>query len=234
MTKRYIAILKPVALSGILALAAVASLLILANHVKGATAHHLVQIHAEEDSFLNYDFESKDHSRHNVDWAIDLLFWNDSSVNTVKTIMSSIFPASGGPMYAYFDNGGGWTWDSDKGAKEQVGSVFGDVTHFRVYGPSAHDHLFNVRWGFYNVASAHIDHNEVNFVDRWSGESEKAEHIIASDWKYLLGRRSVFEDHNNFESFQSDSESTAHHHWENDAYASKLRVPELLDRVNAT
>ncbi len=204
------------------------------SEVRGATAHHLVQIHSEEDSFLNYDFESENHSRHNVDWAIDLLFWNDSSVNTVKRILEGPFPSLGGPMYAYFDNGGGWKWDTDKGAKEQLFSNFGDVTHFRIYGPPGHDHFFNVHWGFYNIASAHIDHNEVNVIDKWSGESEKAEHIIDSDWRYLLGRRSVFEDHNNFENFQSESESTGGHHWENNAYASKLRVPELLDRSNAT
>ena len=177
----------------------------------------------EEDAFLNYDFTSQEHSRHHVDWAISLLFWNDSSVDSVKDALDNWFGETGDPMNAYINNGAGWKWDTDKGRKEDKCRPIGDSVHYRIYGPHA-DRFYNERWGFYNIASVHIDHNECNFIDKWSGESEKAEGIVASAFAIDFGANSVREDRVNFENIQK-TEVEGDHHWENDAFATKLKMP---------
>jgi hypothetical protein len=205
--------------------AAIASfgLLALSPEGHGAEAHHLVQTHIEEDAFLNYDFTSMDHSSHHVDWAISLLFWNNSSVNGVKDALDDQFHPTGSTMNAYLNNGAGWHWDTDKGRKEVQCIAVGDSVHYRIYGPPS-DHFYNERWGFFNIASVHIDHNECNFIDKWSGESEKAEGIVADVFASTYDSSFVKEDWVNFENIQK-TEVEGDHHWENDAFGTKLKMP---------
>jgi hypothetical protein len=190
-----------------------------------ATARYLHQIHVEEDAFLNYDFQSEDHASDNVDWAVSLIFWNNSSIDSIKEDLHFWFPSSGDPMHAYLNNGAGWNWDTDSGIKEHYCTVVGDNVHFRIYGPPA-DHLYNRRWGFYNIATDHIDHNECNYIDKWSGESEKAEGIIARVFGEYMGEQTVKRDWAYLENLQLP-EQEGDHHWENDGFATKLRMPGI-------
>lgn len=223
----------------VLAVLLSAILLLVAGGVKGATAHHLVQIKSDDDAFLNYDFLEEDHSAKKVDWAIDLLFWNNSNVNSVGDALGPWFFWTGSPMHAYFNNGAGWKWDSNKGRKEFLCTAVGDNVHFRIYGPPS-DRFYNQRWGFYNIASAHIDHNECAevpwigvSVDKWSGESEVAESIVARVFRFVFGEDAVREDVLNFENFQKH-ENEGSHHWENDAFATKLKMPERSENHGAS
>lgn len=185
------------------------------------------QIHAEEDSFLNYDVNGKDHSRHNVDWPVDLIFWNKSSLDNIKTILALRFPGWGADMSEYVNNGYGWLWDENKGLKTSIWTPVGDAYHFRVYGSPFTGRMFNIRWGFYNIATAHIDHNE-RLPGAWSGNSEKAESVIAANWSQSVGGRSVFRNWVPMDNYE-EPHAEDDHHWRNDGKATKLRVPDLSE-----
>lgn len=210
-------------------------LAIVAGGASGATACNnekphpctFGQVHAEEDAFLNYDFSEENHSRHKVDWAIDLLFWNKSSVDNVKQILENSFPEQGNPAYSYLNNGFEWLWDEDSGAKTLFWNPLGDAYHFRIYASPYTDRFFNIRWGFYNIASAHIDHDE-GLPWGWSGENEKAENLIAATWLQIVGARSVFHSWIPFQNYE-EPHVEPEHHWWNNGKATKLRVPDLSE-----
>ena len=188
-----------------------------------ATAEHLGILRVGSDEFYNYDYSSEENSKENVDWAIDMLFYNDSSVNKVKKDLETWLPSSGSSAYAYYVTPSEWQWDADKGKKESLCTSIGDNVHYRIYGPSGTDRFYNLRWGFFNIASTHIDHNECNVVDKWSGESEKAEGIVASDARNAFGRRHVKEDAINFHNPEKHYNEGSHH-WEGNGYATMVWV----------
>lgn len=188
-----------------------------------ATAEHLGILRVGSDEFYNYDYTSEENNAENVDWAIDMLFYNDSSVNKVKKDLGTWFYPSGSTAYAYFVTPKEWQWDGDKGKKESSCTFIGDNVHYRIYGPKGTDRFYNLKWGFYNIASTHIDHNECNVVDKWSGASEKAEGIVASDSRRAFGRRHVKEDAINFHNPEKHYNEGSHH-WEGNGYATIVWV----------
>lgn len=188
-----------------------------------ATAEHLGILRIGSDEFFNYDYSSEENSGENVDWAIDMLFYNNSRVNKVKKDLETWFYPAGSTAYAYFVTPEGWQWDGDKGKKESSCTFIGDNVHYRIYGPKGSDRFYNLKWGFYNIASTHIDHNECNAVDKWSGASEKAEAIVASDSRRAFGRRHVKEDAINFHNPEKHYNEGSHH-WEGDGYATIVWV----------
>lgn len=211
-------------------LLASAAYLIHVNTGHSATAHNLSQIPIAEDAFLNYDFTEEDHSRRKVDWAISLLFWNNASVNGVKNALDPIFGwETGGPMHAYVNNGDGWQWDVDSGRKTARCPSFGEAIHYRIYAPPS-DAFYNQNWGYYTIASIHIDNNECNVFGTWFGNSEKAEHKLAKAFEIGFGPASVREDALLFRNFQR-KEKEGEHHWENDGHATKLRMPAYEGKI---
>lgn len=236
-------------LEGLLALGLGAAMvmLIVAKGATGATACNnarahpcaLSQIQSRDTAFLNYDFTEEDHSRHKVDWPVDLVFWNLSSVARIRRVLQYDFPAEGDAMYGYVNNAHGWRWNSNKGLKTHWLEPFGDAYHFRIYSPPrfaphsddrqpARERMFNYRWGFYNIATAHIDHDE-GFFGQWSGNSEKAEKTIARVWGLrTAGNGSVARDWIPMDNFE-EPHTEGDHHWRNNGMASKLRVPSLAE-----
>lgn len=190
---------------------------------KAAIAEHLGILRVGSDEFYNYDYSSEENNPENVDWAIDMLFYNDSSVDKVKKDLGTWLSQVGSTAYAYFVTPTGWQWDGDKGRKESFCTTIGDNVHYRIYGPKGSDRFYNLKWGFYNIASTHIDHNECNVIDKWSGASEKAEGIVASDSRRAFGRRHVKEDAINFHNAEKH-ENVGSHHWEGNGYATIVWV----------
>lgn len=191
------------------------------------------QIHSQEDVFMNYDLDEKDHSRHRVDWPVDLVFWNLSSLKNIKTILQYTFPSEGDDKWEYVNNGRGWLWDENKGLKTEIVSPIGDAYHFRVYGSPFTSRMFNLRWGYYNIATAHIDHfegwKEIGSSLQWSGNSEKAENVVAGTWQQSVGgERSVARDWIPMDNYE-EPHTEGDHHWRNDGKATKLRVPDLSE-----
>jgi hypothetical protein len=199
----------------------------------------LSQVHSQDTAFLNYDFTEQNHSRHKVDWPVDLVFWNLSSRRRIARILRFEFRYRGSEMNGYVNNGHGWRWSTDDGPKTAFWRL-GDAYHFRIYAPprfgphgerlEARERMFNLRWGFYDIATAHIDHDE-GFG--WSGNSEKAEKMISRIWFNHNGEGSVFYSQVPMLNFE-EAYWEGTHYWRNDGNATKLRVPSLAEMTYGT
>ena len=104
---------------------------------------------------------------------------------------------------------------------------FGSAIHYRIYASPYTDRFFNVRWGYYNIASAHYDVHEGTPWE-WSGDSEKAENEISATWEQLVGPRSVFHSWIPFDNYE-EKRVEGTHHWWNNGKATKLRVPAVSE-----
>lgn len=184
---------------------------------QSASTSKLTLISINEDSFRNYDFSSQTVSASNVDWPVTLLFWNNASVNKAK-----IWSWTGSTMYGRMNDGAGYVWDSDKGTKDSPCPIYGDAHHYRVYAPPTTDRLYNTRWGYYVLATSHIDHNECGFGS-YSGYSDRTEDIVANHFQNM-GYAVVhnFASFSNYEPYRVES---GDHVWSNDGYASSVRLP---------
>jgi hypothetical protein len=200
----------------------------------GAKTEHLAQIHTKLDAFLNYDFAGENHARDNVDWPITIIFWNGAtSIDKIKELLSVGFDQTGSRAYAYLNNGAGWEWDGDRGRKQALCSFNAESAHYRVYAPSGQDYFFNTAWGYYAIASTHIDHDEcggtTNGGETWSGLSSRAEGWVDSEAEHRelahelppgSVKRNVLELGNaETERFEGS------HHWKNDGKASTIKIP---------
>ena len=159
-----------------------------------ATPGNFGLLKPREDKFLNYDVGCENDACRpsdcgdrgcargsNVDWAVDLLFWNNASkdiINNGDVGLGFYFPFSGGKEHFKLNDGGnkGWQWDFNHGLKSQV--VANKDTHFRIYAkPNAPGRMFNLAYGFYVVGTAHHDVNEQR-PGEYFGESEQAEYEV--------------------------------------------------------
>lgn len=173
----------------------------------------------EEDKFMVYDFSSRSAERTNVDWGIDLIFTGAASIDKVKQVLAFYFPDDPGlfgksPQFAHLYPGGQlraqwadpeWTWDDDTGLKTRLCGLDREGTvayHMRSYAPTyphadvAHDSMYNQRFQYYVIASAHEDHNECKWQGGtpWFGMSEFVENGIAGALRGAPGVRGVWED----------------------------------------
>jgi hypothetical protein len=192
-----------------------------------ATAGNLRLIHKQEDAFRNYDFTSYHVARNKVDWPINLVFYNAvTNVNIVKDDLNFAFNQTGSTMHGRVsDSGGQFFWDDDNGKKNALCSNpihLSDAFHFRIYASPA-DSLFNLKWGFYAIASSHIDHDEC-WVHKWTGLSENAELAVAKAAALEYGQNAVHIDLHNFYNFEPLRREGSHI-WLNDGWATFIRVP---------
>ena len=124
------------------------------------------------------------------DWPIAFVFENDSSVQRAKQYYAGRKWASG--MWTYVADrepnvqghiAASIPWDHDEGAYRGH-AILGDKIHYRVYGGNPQyggdDKMYNLSWGFYVVATAHIDHNE-RFVGSNVGRTNLAVKEITED-----------------------------------------------------
>lgn len=159
------------------------------------------------DSFKNFDFKSESGLPCNVDWPINLLFKNDASGPKVKAGLNTVgYSQEGGAMHMRIQEAGyGWTWEADKGVKnDPAGCFVGDMEHVRIYGsiygwesgPGA-DRMYDMQWGYYVLGTSHIDHLECTPFG-WAGNSEAAEDRIADDARRVDGWGPVRNDEGNF------------------------------------
>ena len=194
---------------------------ILADHSAGPGSLSVLSI--QEDQFYNWDFVSNDDfSSSNVDWPVNMLFYNNAEVDKVKGIYwgNCHWPVASA-KYARLNDGSGMVWDNDSGTKSPCDcTIWGNQPHMRVYADD-NDTLYNTSWGFYVLGTTHTDHNECG-LNPWHGESEDTEGLIAdraSDRGYT-----VFEDWGNFYNAESWRRE-GNHIVENDGYATAVYVP---------
>jgi hypothetical protein len=182
-------------------------------------------ITANEDRFVNYDFTEKNAVRNKVDWPVVFVFRNNAEIDKVKNKLKSQMKHTGGSMNFMFNGGGGWKWDTDKGIKTGICSfpfIKAVTYHMRLYA-DGNDRFLNRQWGNYILGTAHIDHNECYFTDRWFGNSETAEGNIAKfAGKAWPGK--VRQDYWNLHNVEP-TRKEGNHRWENNGYATEVRVP---------
>src|SRR5919108_351313 len=77
------------------------------------------------DAIRNYDFTSQSVSSTNVDWGIDLNFYNNADINKVKNALNPYgYSGTGSTMYGRLsDNGGGGEGWGGGGGREKGGGV---------------------------------------------------------------------------------------------------------------
>jgi len=93
-----------------------------ARPTSAASTAEVYVLEIAEDRFFNYDFQERISSKWGVDWAVSLLFWNNASIQNVKTILNNEYDQAGGPMQGLFAETQGqynpnYQWDSDGGRK---------------------------------------------------------------------------------------------------------------------
>lgn len=182
--------------------------------------------------FLNYD-GAQDFSYHHRDWPIGLLFYRDASIRKVKDQLD--LSSGGSPMHegVRYTRTSSRRFDADSGRKTSCGDPSKDtLAHYRVYAPDpagdVAERLYDERYGFFVVGSAHFDHGKTECGDsrRWHGFSEEAEYRIGSIADNVSGwslRRNYIKLHNQ-EDFRKDTRSPTHY-WKNDGRATAVRVP---------
>jgi hypothetical protein len=184
-----------------------------------ATTSHLGMVHVNNDQLRNYDFTSESVSASNVDWPVNLFFWNNANVAKVK-----LWIPIGDPMYGrYAESGGGFVWDSDRGSKsgECVGISTSPTTvyHYRVYG-----RMYDLNFGYFVFATSHIDYNEcgIPFVSKWTGKSEDAESHISGIFQ--SNGRTVVHNGLNFGNAEPYRDENGHI-WQSNGLATAINIP---------
>jgi hypothetical protein len=162
-----------------------------------------------DDWVTNYDFNEradKDLAKH-VDWGVTLIFWNNAEIDKVKEIGDKLYDRFGANKHSIVkdrseksDGHGGYRWDTDAGIKD-TRCPQGDqrAIHFRIYAPgdkkdaeNGGDRMYNPNFGFYVVATSHVDHNECRPSGSRFDGSEVAEEHIAN--YYRRAGYGVYED----------------------------------------
>jgi hypothetical protein len=217
-----------------LAILAVAIPLALTGQARGATAANLQLLAFNEDRFRNYDFTAQTVSASGVDWAITMYFWNNATINKVKSVLGNRYDQTGSPQYGRMteslnlslpDNN--FVWDADSGKKTTLCPGLPTqpyyAEHYRIYA-DADDRLYNVTLGFYVFGSSHYDIYECGGGSKTFGYSETTETNLVNYWNSIYGGAV----HNSW-NFQNNEPYRAEagngwHVWQNDAFASSFRV----------
>jgi len=225
-----------------------ASLLLLALAGGSAQAHSVGNLGyvtgsgMNEDGVRNYDFDTQRVASDNVDWPVNLIFFDNASINTVKADLCTHGDlCTGGSTKngrmddeAPIASGSGcsnWCWDADSGSKTYVcGTVWGyDATdvHYRPYSPNPPDRMYNTYWGFYVFASSHWDKHDSSLCPGTSqyGWNEQAEKVIWQDWVDWRGTGAAWNnsptDGNNYQ----PKHWAGDNYWDNSGEVTRLRVP---------
>lgn len=187
------------------------------------------------DYFLNYD-GARDGRSATRDWPVTMIFWDDASVNRVKSFYDDQrgYNRRGGYMYEGYRRRVNGVYirprfDGDKGKKTACDSAAQD-NHFRVYGDYT-DRFSDPRYGDFVVATTHIDRGEGTepsdpcYGMKYFGFSEDVEDDMADLAKSSY---TVREDHKklyNKESLYLDTSGVDKHYWFNNGYATIVKMP---------
>lgn len=183
------------------------------------------------DQIYNYDFEGTSISYDpstgkytNVDWPLDLLFWNNAFIDGVKNDLRSAYDTPGSAEHESMNNrynSTGWVWDQDGGMKAGWAICVGSDNHYRIYAPPSMDAMYNPTWGFYVVGSTHKDHNEGCGFDSYD-HSEAVEYDIYQKMNHVSPYDSASYDSIYFGNAQHDTQGN--HTFDSDGYATSVFI----------
>jgi len=127
----------------------------------------------------NYDFESKSATSTNVDWPVNLIFFNNATIDGVKWQLDGYYGATSPEKKNMGINEYGLTsWDEDGGKKGILCPITNQWTrHYRVYA-GTDDTLYSPSLGYWVAASTHKDRNECPPINKQFYDSEEVEEHI--------------------------------------------------------
>jgi hypothetical protein len=156
-----------------------------------------------EVKFYNYDFGTPTCARaDNVEWPVDLLFFNNATIDKINTTLGSFFPY-GKPFastdYARINDGAGYFWARNGGRKTAAESAGTSDDHYRIYAYSQRSYTTSL--GYFVIGTMHKDFNEfAGATEATYGDSEQAEHDLWADASSLTGAGEVEEvDYDNYD-----------------------------------
>jgi hypothetical protein len=152
-----------------------------------STATNVGLVTYGQNSFYNYDFDSKSAVGTNVDWPVDMIFYGNASVSKVYNKIGWIW--SGSSEYMLLNTGSGATWVSAGGRKNTLCTD----THYRLYAPAATGYFTDPVLGHYVIATMHLDKNECGNSPTY-GWNETAEQNLANRAANVWGANAVQHD----------------------------------------
>jgi hypothetical protein len=163
-----------------------------------------------------------------VEWPVDLLFYNNASVSSVQSGLSSFFPY-GKPFasseYARVNNGARYHWVVNGGRKTAAQSAGSYDDHYRVYGYSGRNYAID-GLGYFVIGTMHRDYNEAaNVTNSSYGNSEDAEHDLFVDAGSLASTLNWQAYYDNYDMTNAISRVEGNHIWNNDGLATMVRLP---------
>jgi hypothetical protein len=174
------------------------------------------------DYMYNYDFESVDLRRDNVDWAMSIIAYNNASINKFKSKMDTFnygWTSTDSKHALMHDNGdtppGYFEWDGDRGKKIIECPAFGSTPHYRVYADT-NDYLYQTGRGSFVVASTHRDRDECGGGNKSFYDSETVEGGITHNLSSLYPAYHDRYFWNNYEPYRAQGT----HIWDNNGYGS--------------
>jgi spermidine/putrescine-binding protein len=194
-----------------------------ASVASGTTASNLALITIGNDTIRNYDFHSQTVSATNVDWAVDLIFSNNATINKVKSALDNPYDQGAtcaSPQYGRLDDGAGFVWDEDSGKKTTCCPITGSDYHFRIYADSDDRLGYNPTYGYWVFGTTHKDVKECG-TGTWYGDSEVAEQYMRSVKPATWGMTAEAINLQNYEAPRWDGD----HYWNNSGYATVFSVP---------
>lgn len=174
------------------------------------------------DAIRNYDFDTQSVAANNVDWGIDLNFYNNANINKVKNALNGYgYQFTGGTKYGRLSDDGGasYVFDADGGRKK--GGCWDQYTHYRIYANPTYDNNYSPGMGFWVFGSTHYDNLECG--NGWFGRSEGAEWDVNSAAVSAFGVANRYDWASYYNNEPYRQEGT--HIWDQDGYASYVYVP---------
>jgi hypothetical protein len=208
-----------------------------------------------EDAFWSWDFGSSNFEmtaqsvKERSDWPVAMIFTNDATVDLAKRYYAgralttrawgSTFDRGPHPQGHAVPN---MPWDRDEGTYKGP-PCYGDKYHYRVYGGNpdfdGDDRMFNIAWGFYVVATAHIDHNEdrggfplgLSQLVCWNtsfGDTDRAMETIEQDISDYIATHLLHDAvrPNRFELFNGAADRQGNRILQNDGLATEVCVAD--------
>ncbi len=217
-------------------------------HYNNHCTEELKYVSFNSDKFYNYDLDSTGLHNDNVDWPVNLVFYNNAAVWKVKDYIHwyNQVGYNGSPKWLHLREGDYFNQtdrvgdyqslnyyeeaDADSGRKDVPQGIcvgVSDAIHYRPYADESafgFDTLYNDAWGFYVIATSHVDRND-GCTDAEHGWSNHSEWIVYSWSLNVVGwvaYRNYLNLFNPEPGTYNDNGGT--HHWRNDGLATVVNV----------
>lgn len=124
----------------------------------------------DDDFYLNYDHKSQSATSGNIDWPLNLVWFDSANRSQVKSIANSIYGSEGLGQYMLMQlsewGGSSPAWDTDWGRKRFNCYGPGDSTynswteHARMYTWGYTEFSWSPQYGSYVVGTSHLDYRD--------------------------------------------------------------------------